>query len=145
MSERHDALVWFDRELKAIDPNLELVKAKEHAGAPGMRPGFWHARMTDPKTGWQHYMPLEGPDGQFSEPHSGHLRRLKESDLQRPRAFADLKRKWDAEDDRRKRDQLFAREDFRTEFMERYRNKERPSVSFARIGGWRNKAHAPRG
>lgn len=145
MASRHESLKWFDTELKALDEHSELIKASESAEAPGMIPGFWHVRRTDPVTGWQAYLPLTGPEGKFSEPHSGHLEKMRASDLQRPGAFEDLKRRWDAEDEAHRREQLWTREEFKREFAERYLNKIRPSVSFSDVGHWTNRAGARRG
>jgi hypothetical protein len=72
MVERHAALSWFDRQLKDIDPRLELVRAREHAHAPGMEPGFWHVKRTNEQT-LDSYVPIKGPDGEFVEPNSGWL------------------------------------------------------------------------
>lgn len=141
LTERHEALQWFDRQLKELDPHLELVKASEHVGAPGIEPGFWHVRRTDPVTRWQQYMPLRAHDGRFSEPHSGHLERLRANDLQRPGAFDELKRKWDREDEDRAKELAWTRGEYKQEFLERYKNLSSPSVSFADTAkGWRNRA-----
>lgn len=137
---RHEALRWFDTELKALDPDLDLVKAHDNAGAPGIQPGFWHVRHTDPVTRWQTYKALRGPTGEFSEPHSGHLEKLREQDLRRPGAFKELTERWDREDEARLKTQAWQRAELKQEFLERYQNLSRPSVSFADVKkGWRNR------
>lgn len=145
MAVRHHNLKDFDRQLRELDEHAELVQASEYADAPGIVPGFWHVRRTDPDTGWQAYIALKGPHGEFSEPHSGHLEMLRENDLQAPGGFERLMRRVEAEERERDRHNMWTRDEFKQEFAERYLNKERPSVSFSDVGGWRNKAHARRG
>lgn len=141
MAVRHHALQDFDRQLKELDENSELVRAHEQADAPGMIPGYWHVRHTDPVTGWQAYIALKGPEGQFSEPHSGHLEMMREADLQRSGGFEDLMRRVDREEEEDRKRQLWTRGELSQEFAERYLNKTRPSVSMAAVaGGWRNRA-----
>lgn len=140
MATRHHALQDFERQLTELDEHSTLVRAHEQAAAPGMIPGFWHVKRTDPVTGWDAYLALTGPDGQFSEPHSGHLQKLREADLQRSGGFEELKRKWEREDEDKRKALLWTRGEFQREFAERYLSKTRPSVSFQNVGGgWRNR------
>lgn len=140
LSERHAALQWFDRELKQLDVNLDAVKVSEHAGAAGMRPGFWHVRMTDPETGWQHYMVIEGPDGQFMEPHAGVIEKLRQHDLRRRGAFEDMLKQLDKADASRAKQESDWRDALKQEFAERYYNKANASVSMTPTrAGWKNR------
>lgn len=145
MARRHAGYEDFARDLRELDEHSALVKAHENAEAPGITPGFWHVQRTDPETGWVAYIALKGPDGEFSDPHSGHLEMLRQSDLQRAGGFEALKRRLDREDDERAKERAWVRAEFREEFAERYLNKIRPSVSFTPVeSGWRNKASARR-
>lgn len=146
MASRHGELRWFDTQLKELDAHSELVRASDSADAPGILPGFWHVRRTDPLTGWQTYISLKGHDGGFSEPHSGHLEALRACDLQRPGGFEDAKRKLDLADEQRARELAWTRAEYSTEFKERYLNKTRTSVSFTEVNRpWTAKAEARRG
>lgn len=141
LAERHGALRWFEEQLKELDPHLTLVKASEAGGAAHMRPGYWHVKMTDPETGWQHYMVIEGPDGQFMEPHSGVIDKLREHDLRRPGAFEEMLKQLDARDAAHASRQKDWHEAMKVEFAERYANKANASVSMANQGkGWRYRA-----
>lgn len=140
MAERHHMLTDFERQLKELDEHSDLVKIHENAEAPGLVPGFWHVRRTDPVTRWQAYIALKGPNGEFSEPHSGHLNMMRDADLQAAGGFERLMKRVADEEDKAARLSAWTRAERQQEFMERYLNKSRPSVSFADVGGWRNRA-----
>lgn len=139
LAERHAGLQWFDRQLKEIDPNLELVRVKENSpGAPNMKPGFWHARITDPVTGWKDYFPLTGPTGEFSEPHSGHLESFRRGDLRAPGAMEERRRRWAAEEETNRKAAEAAKLAAREEFALRLKAKVNPGVSFSDTA-WTNR------
>lgn len=143
LTSRHAELRWFDDQLKAFDPNMDLVRVSEQAGGVNMRPGFWHVRRTDPTTGWQHYMVIEGPDGQFMEPHAGVIEWLRGYDLHREGAFEGMLKQLDAKDRAKERDTARWRDALKEEYAERYANKTRASVSMSNQGrGWKNRAYA---
>lgn len=145
MARRHAGYEDFNRQLRELDEDAELVKAHDGAAAPGIVPGYWHVKRVDPETQWEAYIALKGPDGEFSDPHSGHLEMLRQADLQRSGGWEALQRRLDREEEQRTKEQAWVRAEFREEFAERYLNKTRPSVSFTPVSsGWRNKASAPR-
>jgi hypothetical protein len=77
---KHAALKDWNRELKQVDPYLELVFAPEAADAPGLVPGRYHLLRHNPG-GPPSLIPLQGPEGEFREPDSSLFQLLRESDL----------------------------------------------------------------
>jgi hypothetical protein len=77
---KHAALKDWNRELKQIDPYLELVFAPESADAPGLVPGRYHLLRHNPGA-VPSLIPLQGPEGEFREPDSSIFQLLRESDL----------------------------------------------------------------
>lgn len=139
----------FTRQLRAIDPFLELV----YVG----KPPHWDDRV-DPPPGivWHRwcirrqnpdapdsYIAWTMPDGSFREPDSGIFEMLAEGDMwssgwnerQRKRAAREQAEK------ARKKDR--EREEIREEMRERFKAKEAPAVSMANQGrGWSYRAAA---
>src|SRR6266540_4567367 len=71
---------WND-DLKKLDPYLRLGKAKEHADAIGVIPGFFHLVRINPNAPlWT--MPLHDEQMRFIEPSSRMLQVLRERDMQ---------------------------------------------------------------
>lgn len=134
LTERHDALRWFDAQLRELDPNLSLVKASESAVDRDLTPGYWHIRRSNP-IGLDTYMRVTGPNGEFMEPHSGVLDRLRQADLQRSGGWEELLAKVEREENESRRRQDAVRAEIREEFLERYKAKANPSVSFSRRKG----------
>lgn len=141
MVERHARLAWFDRQLKEIDTLLELVKASEHAAAPGMEPGYWHVHRRNEQT-IDSYVPIKGPVGEFVEPSSGWLDRFRADDAWSNGGWDELKRRWDAREAARAKDKRQRRDDKIVEFAERLKAHSDPSIRFG--GTWTAKAGARR-
>lgn len=73
----------FTTALRSIDPNLELVKAKDSAALMGLKPGYWHViRKGTPCD----ILPLEDGMGNPREPGSWMFDWLNEQDLWNERA-----------------------------------------------------------
>lgn len=135
LGDRHDWLKHFDRELRALDPYLSLVKASESATETGLVPGYWHVKRDNPSE-MATYYPLRGDEGEFVEPGSQHLELMRKNDLQRPGAFKEFQERHKAVEDEmaaRKADQ--ARERVET-MAERIEVIERAQVSMK--DGWTN-------
>lgn len=72
--------------LRDIDPYLDLVYVTKPPGEelgppPGLEWNRWHVRRTVPGQSFPMFLPITGPNGEFMEPHSGVLDRLKEQDM----------------------------------------------------------------
>lgn len=135
MNERHAWLRHFDRELRAIDKHLSLVKASENATQPGLEPGYWHIKRDNPTT-LPTFIPLRNDKGGFSEPTSAHLELLRRNDMQRSGAFEEFKKQQDALETERQRRKQAAADERREEMAERIEAAERVSVSMN--DGWKN-------
>jgi hypothetical protein len=116
-----DFLLWFDRELKNLDSRLSLVKASERAEPP-LVAGYWHVKRENEQA-VDSYMPIAGADGEFVEPHSGVLRDLEASDLQRPGVLEALTE--------RQQRSVRDRSDLKQEFAERIEQASKTSVSMS--------------
>ena len=128
---RGEWLTYFDDQLKQIDPDLSLVKAQESAEPRmGLIPGLWHVRKINGGGIQDTYLPIDDGNGNFVEPHMGVLDGLRANDLQRPGRMDDLRKAWDAEDRRRADSKLKFREEFKEEFMDRYKAHSNPGVLF---------------
>jgi hypothetical protein len=138
LSHRHEHLKWFDAELKRIDWRLSLVRAHDGAVDRDLIPGYWHIKRDNSQHGMaDSYLPIKGPNGEFMEPHSGVLDRLRERDMQRPGAWEEMIRWHDREEDERQARLAAERADFREEFALRYKAKANPGVSFSNAKPWR--------
>lgn len=128
--ERGDALTSLDRALRDLDPMLSLVKARDRVESGWMRPGYWYVRRCNAPFP-DSYLVIEGPDGEFVEPHSGILEELRRLDTRRAGWFDDHRRAKDRE--RRDRDERRRRmaEDRRVEIAERVKAIDSPGVSMA--------------
>lgn len=76
----HGALAHFNRELKRIDPYLQLVRADPRSEHPLLRPGYYHLIRTPPD-GPPSVRVVQGPDGEFREPDSSLFEELQRDDL----------------------------------------------------------------
>lgn len=125
----------FNRELRDIDPYLELALASEKilAGNP-LKPGFWHIIRHNPGAP-PSVMTIEGPNGEYVEPTSEVFRMLKEdNDMWNP-ASMHRKRKREEELDRAKeRRKERERKERKDEMLERYAAATRTQVSM--VPGW---------
>ena len=129
LRERHGFLVWFDRELKAIDPRLSLVKASENPDQSAVVPSAWHIRRDNEAT-MPTYIPILTQDGLPREPVNNDLEQLKKADMQRPGAFDEFCRKQEQKllDQRLNREK--AQEARVEEIVDRIRHHENASVGY---------------
>lgn len=145
MAERHGALAWFDRQLKDIDPLLDLVKATDNASAPGMRPGFWHVRRRNPAPAIDSYIAVTDPEGEFCEPSSGWLEQFRRDDAWNNGGWDAMAKRWADREAAREKDKERARVARVEEIAGRMKAIDSPGVSMANAGrGWTYKANAPR-
>jgi len=76
----------YTRELQRIDPHLCLMRAKDDATVPGLRPGYYHVVRHNPDAPvWIEV--LEGPAGEFMEPDSSVFSLVEKSDMWNTRAL----------------------------------------------------------
>lgn len=142
LRERAGWLKEFDAHLKQIDHRLSLVKATENSTQAGLVPGFWHVQRLNDVT-MPSYLPITMPDGSFSEPTSWHLEQLRKSDLQRPGALDELRKRQEREAAQRERDKALLRGDRVEELLGRVKAIESPGVSMA--PGWTYRKSGRRG
>jgi hypothetical protein len=129
----------FNRDLKRMDPNLELVFFPPNAKAAGVIPGRYHLMRTLPD-GPPSLVPITGPSGEFAEPDSGIFEWLRKSDMWSAAARRDRER---ANDEARKaseRRKEQEAEERTAEIVERWKAATRTFVSMDRSNPWTQNA-----
>lgn len=141
---RDETMERWDRELKAIDSRLFLVKAKESV-TPGtaLRPGFWHI-LRDNEGAPPTVMTLEGRNGEYVEPSSQVFDKLRENDLWHSEVAYERKRRQRELDDRRERMRQEEREERQQEIYERFLANTRAQVSMNDSTPWTQNANGRR-
>lgn len=124
-----EKMTYWNKELRQIDPDLQLVKANEDTRLPELRPGYWHVLRRNaaaPVT----VIPVQGPNGEYREPDSSLFEELRRGDMWSNRSEAERKRTMrklkQAEERQRDRE----REERIDEAVERLRSKSRLQVAF---------------
>lgn len=135
-------LVALDKELKQLDPYLELVLASPRATDPALIPGAWHVVRHNP-IGMDSYLPITDDDGFPIEPHFGVLDWLRERDLQDSRVLDAITLERAEASRERQRRRLAKRAERRQELADRVKAIESPGVSL--VPGWTNKTGGRRG
>jgi hypothetical protein len=81
-----------DRELKKVDPYLELVYVGPRASRkiPGLEPGRWHIRRSAPGV-LDTYWPIMGENKEYVEPTFQIIEDMKKADLWRKGALQELR------------------------------------------------------
>jgi hypothetical protein len=133
----------WNRVLKQIDPDLQLVKAKENANTPGLKPGYYHVLRRNP-LGSPTVLVHEGPDGEFLDPDSSLLEMLRRGDLWSDEALRDREARLRELERQRDRRRELERQERRDEVEDRLKAANNPGVSMTRAGSWTYRAGAPR-
>ena len=115
----------FTAQLKQLDERLELVFINEQAKAPGLLPGRWHVRRRNPELGFDSYIPIAGPNGEYVEPHSGVIEELRQRDLWRENVSTKLIRERMAREARAEADKALRDEQTRDHIAQDYRAARR--------------------
>lgn len=141
MADTHIAKgLLFDSYLKQYDPRLELVWVGDRATAPGLVPGRWHIRRLNEKT-LDTYMPLVGPNGEYTEPHSGHLEALKRGDLWNRDVVGELRREREAQRVAEEKAKQAISEERVDTMATHIKSRLNPGVSFSDARPWRNRVN----
>lgn len=124
----HGALEHFNRELRRIDPYLELVRADPRSTHRMLKPGYYHLVRTPPDspptvTIW------EGPNGEFREPGSELFEWLRHADLWSDRTRRVREKRQRELKRMAEREKAHETEDRREEMYQRLRSKTRLSVA----------------
>lgn len=129
----------WDRELRAIDDRLHLMRAKDNAHALNVRPGFYHlVRLNDGAPIMVH--PLTGPAGEFVEPASQLLDALRACDLQNHQVVRARMAHDELAAKRRERAKANEGEDRVAEGVERWKAVSRTQVLMSPDVGWAQNA-----
>jgi hypothetical protein len=142
--ELHQRLKEWNRELKQIDPYLELVRAREGAAAPGLKPGYYHVLRHNPDAP-PTLIVVEGPNGEFREPDSGLFDMLREADLWSDAAADERRRRGEALERARDRQRAREREERKEEFLMRFKALESPGVSMTDARPWTYRVERSKG
>ena len=122
-----DTFAHFNRELKEIDPGLELVWAGPNVTAAGLTPGRWHvirAVAGSPPGIIVH----ETDEGEYRDPDSGLFERLKEGDMWNDRTRREDRIRREKLEAKRVREREHERQERVDEITERFRQKQRTQV-----------------
>lgn len=122
------------RELKAMDPYLSVVMVSDRADAPGLHPGCWHVKRTNPGT-INTYLPIVGPNGEYRMPDSAIVDQLRARDLWREDSAKAIRRFEDQKQADKLADQLELRAEKRDEFLGRVKALRNPGIRYG--GSWR--------
>jgi hypothetical protein len=130
----------FTRELKLIDPGLELVWWPAHASAPGFVPGRYHIVWQHPGDGLGSVEPFTDELGGYREPDSGLFELVRKSDMWNDRHKRDRDRVRQAARDAQARRERDEREEIAQEAEERWLAATRAQVSMSRDVPWTQNA-----
>jgi hypothetical protein len=128
--ERRGELNWFNRQLRQIDPRLELVKATEHPQSTDLTPGYWHVVRHNEPPAPDTYIAIKGDHGEFIEPSTGWLERFRADDAWSNGGWAELTKRWAKREQARERDKQRVREERVEEIADRIK-AQNPGVSFS--------------
>lgn len=129
----HDELESYNKELRQIDPDLQLVWAPESATNPALVPGRFHILRRNPPPSPPLLLPLQDDRGNFREPGSWMYDMLRSADLWNDRAQED-RRKAQEEITRQKESRRRAeREELAEEIDLRLKAKNNPGFLFSDV------------
>lgn len=132
----------WDRELKAVDPLLELGRASEAADpANGLKPGYWHILRHNPGAPVT-AEPLEWRDGTPRDPGGWMFDMLLASDMWNERAMRERREVKRKLVDARERDRRRLAQERAEEMDARIASVERESILFSPDVAFKAKAGA---
>lgn len=134
----------FTRELKRIDPGLELVWWPETADAPGFIPGRYHVIWHNPD-GLGSVEPVTDDVGDYREPDSSLFDLVRRSDMWDDRVVADRRRIREGARAAKEKMEREEREQIVQEGLERWKAATRTQVSMNRDTPWSQNASGKRG
>jgi hypothetical protein len=144
--ETQSKIEYWDRVLREIDPNLHLLKAKDWVRTGvSLRPCYWHLiRDNSDKGAPPTVMILEGENGEYIEPNSGMLDKLKRNDMQRPGFMRELREQEEKIRIAQEKEREKEREERQQEMYERWLAGTRVGVSMNRSTPWTQNARGRR-
>jgi hypothetical protein len=140
LTDFRESMRAFNRELKELDPYLQLVKAKEDV-EPGtaLRAGYWHILRHNPDAP-PSIMRIQGPGGEYVEPRDNITaiwKMLTEwMDLQNPAVEFRRKQREAAAEDAARRMEEREREEIEMEAIDRAKAAFCTSVSMTNARPW---------
>jgi hypothetical protein len=134
----------FNRDLKQIDPYLELIWAPGNANAVGLKPNRYHILRHVPG-GPPSLWPIETEDGEYMEPNSGIFDMLRRNDMWHAEASYDRKKRKEALKAAEERHKRLEREALSEEVEERWKAATRTQVLMSPDVRWAQNASGRRG
>ena len=134
----------FNRELKQIDPYLELIFAPPTAQAVGLKPGRYHLLRHNPGAP-PSLIVIEDYAGNFVEPTSQIFERLRETDLWNNAVGHERRKREEAAERAQQRQKAREDEERREEIRDRLNAAFRTSVSMNNSNPWSQNARGARG
>lgn len=134
-------LEFYNRELREIDPLLEVGWVPEHADVPGTVPGRFHlVRWNEPPVP-PTLEPLED-DGEFISLGAWIFDRVRHMDLWNDQVRRERKRRLQNLEQSKRRAKMHEREEIAEEFSDRCKAAFNPGVSMTSAGPWKARAGA---
>lgn len=144
MAHRTGVCEEFTRDLKRIDPGLELVWWPAHASAPGFVPGRYHVVWHHPGDGPGSVEPLVDEAGGYREPDSSLFDLVRGSDMWNDRANREKQRIREQAVKAREKREREELEEIQREAEERWAAVTRAQVSMNRDTPWTQNASGRR-
>lgn len=145
--ELQSTIERWDKILREIDPNLTLIKAKDWVKTgTSLRPGYWHLIRDNSDTGapptvWV----IEGENGEYVEPNSRILDKLRQNDLQDSRHRRRLREQEERIRQAQEREREREREERQQEMYEKWLAGNRVQISMNRDAPWSQNVAGRRG
>lgn len=144
MVHRKTTMDGFNRDLKQIDPYLELIWAPGNANAVGLTPNRYHILRHVPG-GPPSLWPIETDDGGYREPDSGVFEMLRRNDMWSSEASYDRKKRKEALQAAEDRHKVLEREALAEEVEERWKAATRTQVLMSPDVKWAQNSSGRRG
>ncbi len=137
----HDVAFW-NRELRRIDPYVQVVKAPANSQRADLKPGYFHI-LRIPPAQQPTIIAHETDDGGYRELDSGIFQTLRNADMWNSERQRDRQKRIREAEKAQARQEDREREERVEQIMDRAKSLWNPGVSMA--PGWRYRAGARRG
>lgn len=135
MVELDPLCVQLTAEARKLDDKVSIVRVKDNAEGPGIRPGYYHVMRFNEGAPLS-LTPIEAKDGGFLVPTQGTIDRLRASDTWNERVVRDRRERARAEEQAIAKQEQTETEERRDEILQRWKAVSETSVSMNRDAPW---------